>query len=256
MGIQRKGTRTSTLAAVHVRRLVGITNTNPVLRTSVILWQYYLICSNAVDHDKLFLLLQTEDVSSARVWGNTYQHLYVYMLKGCNCSRFLAQHQVCSNLRGCLVHFLRFGPIRAMLLRLNFLFFFWQSEPFVHNIILFKNGPSLWLHLIFFVLLSNELQNPKWSASGAESANLIPSIQNISWTMSPRDSPFVLAPSSVILPVYWNSLKHLLHADGIHIHPPSLPCPRSPWKKMARAVPFPQRLVILFYSGHCYLFTV
>ena len=54
---------------------MGIAKTYPVLRTSITLPQYQLICSNAVEHDEMFLLFHTEDGSSARVWVisiNTY----------------------------------------------------------------------------------------------------------------------------------------------------------------------------------------
>ena len=93
------------------------------LRTRIILQQYQLACSNAVDHDEM-LLLFARKVDIQLEFGvlsvNTY--ICINMMKDRNVSQFIVQFQVCANLGGGLASNLCCCPLQAVLLTLNFLF--------------------------------------------------------------------------------------------------------------------------------------
>ena len=133
------------------------------------------------------------------------QYIYIYsdrtvifatatLLKSCNTWNFyLQQHQVHPNLRGRLASFLMLVPVfEVSFFRLNS---FLLTIRDCLDIIFLKYDPPQYLHLIRFVALQNEHQNPKrgQSASGAERPILIPSIGYLHGTRAPTVC-YVLVP--------------------------------------------------------------
>ena len=105
-------------------------------------------------------------VDRPHIYSNsTAPFVTALLLKGCNYWNIvLGQRQVYPNLRGGLASFVMLLPAWSCVAFTQFPICR-QPDTFFLNIIFLRYGPPLYLHLIRFVALQNELQNPKHGQS-------------------------------------------------------------------------------------------